>query len=235
MSGISKVLGAAILGGSIVAAGFYVGQGLSVLRQTERVVSVRGLAERDVQADSATWTLGFTTSGNVLADVQAKSQADKKLVEAFLNANGLTAEDITSSSVRVSDATANQYLQQQPVNRFVMENSVSLRTSKVQAVKAAYANVADLIGKGVLLTDGSAPAYSFTKLNDIKPEMLAESTKNARAAAEQFAADSGSKVGNIRNASQGLFSIAGVDETLGDTAQINKRVRVVNMVDYLLE
>jgi len=153
-------------------------------------------------------------------------------------APGVPAASIEVQGVEVNDVLANAYRSGPVDMRFIVAQTLLVRSSDVDRIAAVSQRVGELVDAGVVLSSegGGGPYYLFTKLNDVKPAMIAEATKRAREGAEQFAADSGSRVGGIRRASQGLFQILTRDDTPGtsEQRQINKTVRVVSTVDYLL-
>lgn len=232
-----KVLGVTILAFGIAAAGYLVSNGLIHLRGGERAVSVRGLSERDVKADLAIWPIQYTVTDNELAVAQAALESQGKKVEAFLKAQGLPADEVRVQRVDVTDLLAQQYRPDNIQNgRYILTKTYMVRTNSVDLVDKMFRNVGDLIAQGVILAQGSGPSYMFTKLNDVKPGMIAEATKSAREGAQKFAEDSGADVGGIKNAYQGLFQImARDDDNAMESSVIDKRVRVVTTVEYYLE
>lgn len=236
------ILAAVLLALGPAAAGFMVGKGLSEFRMADRNVSVKGLAEREVKADLAIWNLRYAATGPDLAGVQAKIEGDGTAITDYLQKQGFAASDIIPQRPEVVDMLANQYRSQAvDQNRFIIYGNLQLRTSDVERVNSVASKMGELIKKGVVLDNSNStfnvPYFLFTKLNDIKPAMIAEATKNARAAAEQFAADSGAQLGGIRTASQGYFSILAGSQTPGadESTQVNKTVRLVTSVDYQLK
>ena len=145
---------------------------------------------------------------------------------------GLPREDITIDAQSIEDAYADRYRDQskRPEFRYTMTSTITVASSKVELVRNLQMEVAVLAGKEILVNSGFA-RYEFTGLNDIKPEMIGEATRNARQAAENFAKDSQSKIGNIREASQGVFSI----EDRDDNTPTIKKVRVVTRIDFALD
>ncbi|MEM8988761.1 MAG: SIMPL domain-containing protein, partial [Pseudomonadota bacterium] len=236
--------GGMIIGGFLVAAGlalagFFVGDGFLEGRKETRYVTVKGLAERQVRADVANWPLRFTAAGNELSEVQAKIEADTAAISEFLTDGGVPAADVRPQRLEVVDQLAQQY-RSGPIqgNRFIITQTVLVRSSKVDTVEALSRQTGELVKRGVILSDMAGPRYSFTALNDIKPAMIAEATRNARDSAEQFAADSGSDVGAILRANQGYFQILALVNDMygqGEAGQADKVVRVVTTIDYLLE
>ena len=228
------VLGIAI-GLGICVAGLSLSHAMFEIRAAQRSVSVRGLAEREVEADLAIWPLSFEIATNDLADLQRQMEAKREAIREFLAAAGFDASEISLSSPRIRDTQAEYYGREGgPKFRYVAQAAVTLRSDKVQLVKTAMEKAGDLVGKGVVLTGenyGRATEFLFTALNDVKPAMIEEATKNARAAAEKFALDSGSRVGKIRSATQGLFSISDRDANSPEL----KNVRVVTTVEYYLK
>jgi hypothetical protein len=231
------LLGALILGLGLAAAGFLVGRGFERGRSVDRYVTVKGLAERLVKADLAVWPVRITATGNDLGQVQTKIDADLQTVTRFLAGHGIEAEAIQPQRVEVTDLLAQPYRPQQVGdNRFIVAQTVIVRTEQVDRVAELNRATGELVKQGVVLADTGGPSYLFTKLNDVKPEMLAAATRNARAAAEQFAADSGSEIAEIRRASQGLFEILARDPAPGlpEQNQVDKKIRVVSTVEYRL-
>ena len=219
---------------SIIFGSFILSLGMGKITHAERTVSVRGLAEQEVDADLAVWKLGFTQGGNNLPELQKDIIKNTQIVVDFLNQHGLTKEDFTILAPEIEDATTNIYSSGNPrVFDYVAKQSILVRSQKVEAVKKASGSTLDLLGKGVSVTSDydNKVNYEFNGLNDIKPEMIAQATTNARLAAEQFAHDSGSKVGKIISATQGLFSIEDAAVGLED----KKNIRVVTTVVYSIK
>jgi hypothetical protein len=229
---------ALVLATGVALAGWAVGEGFRLGRQDERYVSVKGIAEREAKADLVLWPLRFVATGNELATVQAKSRADAEAVRRFLTAAGVPADAIEVQGIEVTDVLANAYRSGPVETRFIVAQTLMVRSRDVDRLAAASQRVGQLVDAGVVLSSegGGGPYYLFTKLNDVKPAMIAEATKRAREGAEQFAADSDSRVGGIRRANQGLFQILARDDTPGvsEQRQVNKTVRVVTTIDYLL-
>jgi uncharacterized protein len=235
----------------IVIGSFILGSFLHEARKGERYVTVKGVSERDVKADLAVWPIKVGVVGNNLGEAGRTLESTRNKVVQFLKKNGFTDAEISNEDLRVLDRQAghSSELTIKNMMRFVLDATVLVRTSKIDKVSQVSKMTDELVKTGVVLSStnewqGIGPKYLFSKLNEIKPGMMAEATKNARAAAAQFAQDSGSKVGSIRRASQGLFSISdrdqrsqvpndveGINSGISDP---NKRVRVVVTVDYLL-
>lgn len=218
----------------LIAGGYLLGDGLKRARQAERSVTVRGLAEKDVMADLATWTISYSATGFDLPAVRSDIDTSSKTLTDYFRELGFRPDDL-----KPIGAGVNQYINN-GVNTITITQKVQLRTTDIARAQRAVARQFDLVKRGVTMQEGSAMAYSFTRLNDIKPQMVAEATKDARKAAEQFAQDSGTAVGGIKSATQGYFSIEPRD---GDQAQGGfgasdtpyKKVRVVTTVDFYLD
>lgn len=222
---------ASIVSVGLIVGGYLLGNGLLRAKESERSVTVRGLAERDVTADLATWTISYSDSSTDLAQSQAKVRQDTKAIEEFFAGLGFPAEALQPIGANVSSYVDSG------MTRFTVRQRLALRTNDVERAQKAAARQFDLVNQGVMLEEGSAISYTFTKLNDIKPEMVAEATKDARAAAEQFAKDSGADVGAIKDATQGYFTIEGRDgdsEGWGVADSPYKKVRVVTTVAFSL-
>ncbi|MBV8686047.1 MAG: SIMPL domain-containing protein [Alphaproteobacteria bacterium] len=231
------LVGAAIVALGIVLGGYLLGDGLRRARMADRSVTVRGLAERNVTADLATWTIVYAEQGTELGPVQAAVDEKSRAVRAFLKRFGFADKDLSDTGISVNQF----YDRDRAQNSVTIRQTVQLRTRDVIKARAAFARQADLIRSGVALEDGSHMVYSFTRLNDIKPEMIAEATRNARSSAGQFAHDSGTSVGGIKQASQGYFSIGArdgdVDGEGGSSASDSpfQKVRVVTTIDFYLD
>lgn len=233
-----NVLGAALIGLGLVGGGWLIGHGFEQGRRGEHYVTVKGLAESFVQADLAIWPLRYTATGDDLNQVQAKIDADGAEVTAFLMREGVAEEAIQPQRVEVTDLLAQAYRPEGAAeSRFIVAQTILVRTERVDLVAALNRSTGELVSRGVVLVDTGGPTYVFTGLNAIKPQMLAEATKNARTAAEQFAADIDGTLAGIRRASQGVFEILPRDAAPGITeaGQIDKKVRVVSTIEYLLE
>lgn len=219
-------------------AGGLIGKGFKDARQTDRYVTMKGLAEQVVKANVAIWTLQISAGGSDLSKVQAKIDSDVAAITEFLSQAGIEAGAIRPQRLEVQDALAQSW-RTAPVGeaRFTISQTLIVRTEKVDLVAEVSRRTGELVRNGVVLNDLGGPVYIFTGLNDIKPGMIAEATRNAREAAEKFAADSQSHVGGIRRASQGLFQILARDESpaVAEASQVEKKIRVVTTIEYLLE
>ncbi len=230
------LIAAAILAIGIVLGGYLLGDGLRRARMADRAVTVRGLAEHNVTADLATWTLTFTAQGNELGAVQAEIDRDARAVGNFFRAAGFPAEAVTDAG-----GSVNQYFDSnRGENNVTINRRVQLRTTDVMRARGAYARQFDLIRSGVAIQEGSGMQYVFTRLNDIKPRMIAEATRNARESAQQFARDSDTAVGGIRSATQGYFSIGprdgdATEEGYGGRDSPFQKVRVVTTIEFYLD
>jgi hypothetical protein len=230
------LIAAVIMAIGIVLGGYLLGDGMRRARLADRAVTMRGLAERNVTADLATWTITFTAQGEELGAVQSESDRDAQTVANFFRQAGFPAEAVTDAG-----GSVNQYYDSnQGRNSVTVNRRVQLRTNDVMRARAAYARQFELIRNGVAIQEGSAMQYSFTRLNDVKPEMIAQATQNARQGAEQFARDSGTAVGGIRSATQGYFSIGARDgdvseEGSGGNDSPFQKVRVVTTIEFYLD
>jgi len=209
-------------------------------RTVDRTVTVKGLAEREVEADTAIWPLRFTATDDDLTEALEKLRADEAAVREFLFVGGIAAGEISVQQFSVIDQLAQQYRSGPVQSRYIVSETLLVRSGAVPKVEALAQQVGRLVNAGVILsTEGgytSGPNYLFTRLNAIKPSMLAEALTNAREGAAEFARDAGAKVGSIRRARQGVFQILPRDQAPGlqQHSQIAKTVRVVSTIDYAL-
>ena len=230
------LLGAvAIFALGLTTSGYVLGDGLRRAKMAERSVTVRGVSERDVVANLATWSVQFSAKGSDLAPVQQSVDAQARRVRDFFRAAGFKPEDVTDANVSVSRERDSD--DPYAPDRVVVRRTIQLRTADVLKTREAFARQAELLRGGVEMTSSDVN-YTFTRLNALKPEMIAEATRNARGSAEEFARDSGASVGSIKSASQGYFSIGPRDGeecegcgSGGSTSPFQK-VRVVTTIDY---
>lgn len=226
------ILGALVALG-LVWGGSYMKEAAQVWRDANRSVTVKGLAEQEVSANVALWPLHYSVTANELSELQSELAKDEKTIRDFLGVHGFDEANISVTPPQVQDRYADNYGDSRPEDRYSGEATVLLRSPQVAKVKAAMPQTATLVREGVLLS----PNYEyrieflFTDLERIKPDMIAAATADARGAAQQFAEDSGSRVGLIKQASQGYFSIEDLDSYTPDV----KKVRVVTTIDYALE
>ena len=236
-----NIVAAAVLGLGIALGGLLAGAGFARGRAADRFVTVKGVSEREAQADLAIWPLRLVAAGDDLGATHAELQRNVATVRAFLARQRLDTTDVALQDFSVSDANANQY--GGPVNpgaRYVIRQTMVVRSTDPAVVLAASQRVAELVNAGVVLSSGSeyggsgGPTFLFTQLNALKPEMIAEATSRAREAAEQFARDSRAELGGIRRANQGIFEILPRDQAPGITqeGQVVKTVRVVTTIEY---
>ncbi len=234
---------AIILSVAIGLAGLLIGGGFARGRTVDRYVTVKGVAEREARADLAIWPLRLVAADNDLARAHAKLQRNVQQVKEFLLRQQIDSSQGTLQDFSVSDAFANQAgPADRSGTRYVIRQTVMIRSHLPDQVLAASQRVDELVNAGVVLSSGTeygpggGPTFVFTGLNKLKPEMIAEATAQAREAAQQFARDSRSGVGDIRQASQGVFEIRPRDQAPGisEESQITKTVRVVSTIDYFL-
>ncbi len=233
-----------VLSIAIGAAGFFIGKGMARFKSDVRTVTVKGLVERDVASDQAVWTLAFRRASALLDDAHTQVAADREAVNTFLRARGFTDAEIEVHPAATVDRHAQDHGGQPlPKLRYVVSGSVAVRSARVDLVRTSAAATDALLKQGVVLEaqEGRAnPRYVLAKFNDLRPQLLADATKNARAIAQQFAADSGAGVGAIQSANQGhiqIFGSDGNDESGGyaPTSTPTKRIRVVSTFEFRLE
>jgi hypothetical protein len=230
-AGSALVLGV-LLALGLTLAGHFIGNGLFQARATQRYVTVKGLSEREVPADLAIWPIVFTVSADDLGGLQQEVDASAAKITDFLSTDFDSAE-FDLSVPRITDYNLQTFAPgSRPPQRYSAETTMTLRTREIDAAKRSMQRSGDLVKAGVALIRSYEyqTSFLFTGLETIKPEMIAEATRDARRAAEQFAEDSGSRVGAIRNAQQGYFSVEDRDRFSPDF----KKVRVVTTVQYFL-
>lgn len=220
---------------SIVIAGFFIGEMNWNSLKNNRKVQVKGLSEREVKANLAVWPMQITITNNNLGSLNAEIESQKKKVLDFFFNKGFTTNEINVGISNITDSKANLYNNGSKQNfRYLARTEITLRTTDIKKIKNAQKESINLASKGILINSKNQwrpVEYIYTELNSIKPEMIEEATKKAKEVAEKFAKDSNSKVGKIKSATQGLFTISDRDSNTPDI----KKVRVVTTVNYFLE
>ncbi len=248
----NRTVPAIVLALGFILGGWILGSQIKATRLGDRYVTVKGLVERNVKSDLAVWPITSKEAGDDLTSVSGKAEADKQIILQFLKDQGIQSDEIELGVLRVVDTQANEYGGARAAKRYIVEQPITVRSTRVDQIASAAQKTMALLQKGVVLGSNagmpnSGPSYKFNGLNAIKPDMITEATRNARAAADRFASDSGSKVGSIRQANQGVFSILPADQGSGTgeagdggyynshDASLMKTVRVVTSVQYYLE
>lgn len=245
------VLPAVILGICLIVGlavgGYYIGKGGARFKSETRTVTVKGLVEKEVKADQAVWMLRFRRASDDLKDAHAKISSDREAAVAFLHKQGFKDEEIGRQPTRTIDKLAREYVQPQATERFryVVTSSLLVTTTNVDLVAKALGATEELLKFGIVLDGeqegGTAnPRYVISTFNALRPQLLADATKNARVTAQQFASDSGAQVGKIRSANQGIIQIFGTDGNdesapYSRTSTPSKKIRVVSTFEFELK
>lgn len=233
-----RIVEAAILGAllclGLALLGLFIAQGVSKARELGRTVTVKGLSEQEVPADIAIWPISFSEAENDLAQLYSTVESKTGIIVTFLKNHGFTDDEITISAPSIVDRQASRYDSSQNVKfRYTGKSTVSIYSAKVDLVRSTMNKLVDLGKQGIAIGGEdyeTKTQFLFTRLNDIKPRMIEEATKNAREVAERFARDSESKLGKIKRAQQGQFT---VEERDRNTPHI-KKVRIVSTIEYYL-
>lgn len=225
---------AALLAIGLIILGTQIQKGINNFVEKDRIVTVKGLAEMEVPANKVTWPLMYKEVGNDLTALYNRINATNTAIVEFLKKKGITEEEISINAPEIIDMQAERYVGENKTYRYNVTTVITVTSAKVDLVRSLISEQSELLKQGIAITGGDYRyqiQYDYTSLNEIKPKMIEEATKNAREAALKFAKDSDSELGKIRRASQGQFSI---DNRDANTPYI-KRVRVVTTIDYLLE
>lgn len=229
------ILSAIIVAMGMTAAGVAIRNGIVTFKDRDRCVVVKGLAEREVKANKVSWPLTYKEIGNNPSEMYNIIEHKNKQVVDFLKASGVKDNEISVNSPTISDRQASSYNNEVMTYRYVAKSVITVTSTNVDLVRGLITKQAELMRQGIALVSeeygSDQVTYSFTGLNDIKPAMVEEATKNARATAQKFADDSDCSLGGIRNAQQGQFSIESRDQ---NTPYI-KNIRVVNTIEYSLK
>ena len=228
------LLSSAFIAAAIVVLGFALKAGIDNFSNRDRDVTVRGLCERQVMANKVTWPIVTKEMGNDLVAIYDKIQRNNSAIISFLKSNGIDDTEISVNPPAVTDRLADSYNAENVRVRYNVTNVIVVTSSKVDQVRKLIDRQTDLMKEGVAVVAENyqyQTTYEYTDLNAVKPEMIAEATRNAREAADKFAADSQSRLGKIKTARQGQFTIEDRDQY---TPYI-KNIRVVTPIDYYLE
>lgn len=225
---------AIILAIGMLVMGSFIKLGLDSLSRRDRVVNVKGLAEMEVPANKVTWPLMYKDLGNDLPTLYNKINNTNRAIVDFLKQKGIGEDEISINAPEIIDMQAERYNNNNTPFRYNVTTVITVTSTQVDLVRKMISEQSELLKQGIAITGGDYRynvQYDYTALNDIKPQMIEEATKNARAAAVKFAKDSDSRLGKIKKAYQGQFSIEDRD---ANTPYI-KRIRVVTTIDYSLE
>ena len=240
------ILGVCLLLG-LAVGGYFIGKGATRFKSDTRTVTVKGLVEKEVKADQAVWTLRFRRASDDLKDAHTKISADRETAISFLLKQGFKDEEISRQPTQTIDKLAREYGQPQAGERFryIVSNSLLVKTINVDLVTNALGATEELLKSGIVLDGGfeggtANPRYIISTFNTLRPQLLAEATKNARSTAQQFASDSGAQVGKIRSANQGIIQIFGTDGNdesapYSQTSTPTKKIRVVSTFEFELK
>lgn len=234
MNVLKKILPALLIALGLLAIGLGIRSGFRSMSSAQRTVSVRGLSEREVKADKVTWPIVYQIQGNQLPDLYDNVNLTNSKILSFLHDAGITDSEISINAPEAYDRASNNYSSENYQYRYNMSEVIVVTSSQVDKVDELIRQQGELLKEGIALSSDDynhQVEYEFTGLNDIKPQMIAEATQNAREAAQKFADDSESKLGKIQTAYQGQFSIENRDQY---TPSI-KSVRVVTTLTYFLE
>ncbi len=228
----------------IASAGYFIGNTLYKSQTASNTAFVKGLSERKVISDKASWQINFSVSRTSKTPISreelfASAEKNENKIRSFLNKNGFADAEIESDPLNYNAYDNTKYNKQNQSydkisTTYTVSGLVKVNTDKVYSIKDARKNITSLVKEGVNLTNGT-PQYKYTKLNEIKPSMLKEATENARAAANEFAKNVEAQVGSIKSASQGRFSITDSGASYGDSAKIEKNVRVITNITFYLK
>jgi len=229
----SLILGVFIFLG-LTMLGYLLGNAAIKFKEYERTVTVKGLSEKEYDADIVIWPIQFTEAGNNLEDLYVSIESSTGKIRKLLESNGINEKEISFTTPSITDKSAQQYGNQAKAEfRYTAIQTVTVYSKNIESVRKVMGALSELGKQGIVFTGGnyqSKTEYIFTRLNEVKPEMIEEATRKAREVAEKFALDSKSTLGKIRKASQGQFSISARDK---NNPHI-KKVRVVSTVAYYL-
>lgn len=226
----NRIIEATIIALGLIVLGYCLKAGIDNFVNKDRQVTVKGLSENEVPANTVTWPLSFSQLGNDLPLLYQSVNRTRDVIVSFIKENGLSEDEITINSPTVYDRNSNMWSENKSPYRYQMTSSITVKTKKVDEVRKASGKIGELLSQGIAIDEGYIN-YDFTDFQEMKLKMMQEAIKNAELAALQFAENSNSRLGGIMQATQGTFSIDDRDET---TPYI-KKLRVVTTVTYSLK
>lgn len=225
---------ALILSFGLLGAGFFVGEGIVSHKKLDQVVNVRGLDERIVDSNEASWQISFVANGQNLNDINKQITSAQDEVKKFIIQYGLSEKDLLIGPASLTDNHANNYSTVKNPYRYTARAQLTVASTEVDKLFKASTKSDELLKYGIQI-ENQTMKYFFTQLNSVKPEILKNATANAFEAAQSFAKDSGSTLGKIKTASQGLFTIESPYNDWDVQSSRQKKVRVVTQVSYFIE
>jgi uncharacterized protein len=232
-----------------IVGSVFLGRSIERFNKEDRSISVKGFAEREVKSDLAVWALKVSIPTNDLGSGSVEVENAKNKIIAFLTKNGITNEEISQKEMQVADRKANEYNPDGNISfRYIITKTILVRSPNVDIVFKVSQMTDELVKAGVVMSSQSdwqntGVSFVYTGLNTIKPAMLAEATRNAKQAAEEFCTESGTELGKLKRATQGLFTIVDRDDVNAQNdggystgrKDVFKKVRVVVSVEYSIE
>lgn len=245
----NKILIAIAIVIGLALNGIFIGRAIQRFKKEDRFISVKGFSEREVKANLAVWTIKTRITTNDISEGSKQVENDKQKIVEFLLQKGIGENEIFQQDLKVVDKMAREYGDDNIGNyRYIIENSIQVRSENVDNVQSVKRMTDELLKMGVVISNINeyqpSVQYLYTKLNDIKPEMLSEATQNARKAALEFTRESNVGLGEMKKASQGLFTIVDRDDFVASQTgegygnnvnDIWKKVRVVVNIEYSVE
>jgi hypothetical protein len=230
----NRMIGSALIALGLVCLGWFIKAGIDNFAEKDRKVNVKGLSEREVEADKVTWPIVSKEVGNDLPELYNKIGSTQQKIKAFLLRSGVKEAELTVNAPQVIDLEAREYNDNRQPNRYIVTSVITVTSNDVDKVRQIISRQGDLLKEGVAIVDGgyeNPVKYEYVSFKEMKPKMMQEAIENAEKTAQQFAENSHSKLNKIVSADQGQFSI---DDRDSNTPYI-KKVRVVTTVTYSLK
>ncbi len=231
------LLYAALLALGPALGGYFIGKAIEITKNFDRKIAVKGLSERQIEADQATLSLKTSYNGDDVQKIYDQITKDNNIIVKYLNDHGFKKDDIQFDPPQITDRAGDRWGEvKEGQTRFIVESKITAQANNINLVSIAHKNIGQLIEKSILVTATPIYVISNQKFNELKPDMIAEATKSARETANQFAKDSNTKVGGIITAHQGTFSIerATKNDSYDHFSSPQKLVRVVTNVSFSL-
>jgi uncharacterized protein len=229
-----NIIAALLIAIGIAVGNYFIANGIITHQWFNRYVAVKGSAEQIVKSDEANWQITFSYADDDITKVYSGIANSQNTVKNFLIKVGFAENEISLNPVSLTDNQSTTYNNNTQAKRYNANAGVAIQTDKIDAVQSSIQKIGDLVQQGVIINNSSVQ-YRFTKLNDIKNEMLTIATNNAKKAAETFAKNSDSNLGSIKKADQGMITIQGISGDAYDQSTVMKKVRVVTSIEYFLK
>lgn len=222
---------------AVVCAAAILGSAFKNRNNYTQKISVTGLGSRDFVSDLVVWTGSFSRSSFELKQAYQLLNNDRELIQKYFTSKGVSEKELIFSSVTISKNFDELFdnegrLTGRKFIGYTLNQSITIESKEVEKIENLSREVTELINQGIEFYSEN-PRYYYTKLAALKVEMISEATKDARSRAQSIAENAGNKLGNLKNASMGVFQIvgqnAGEDYSWGGTFNTSSKRKTASI------